>query len=91
MEFVDIFNNPIKAIKYFKQLIRSPGSNSDASRLGYTSTEEGESSKSGEQNNNKGKNKKPTCHSCGKLGCTTDVYRRIFFHQSPKQKYRGKY
>ena len=45
-EFNESFNKPNKAIKYFKQLMRSPRSNNDTSRLGYTSTEEGESSKS---------------------------------------------
>ena len=50
------FNKPNEAIKYFKQLLRSPRSNNDTSRLGYTSTEEGESSKSAKERNNKGKN-----------------------------------
>ena len=42
---------------------------------GYTSTEEGESSKSAEERSKKGKNLKPTCHNCGKKGHTTNVCR----------------
>ena len=41
--------------------MRFPRSNDDTTRLGYISTKEGESSKSGEQRNNKGKSYKPTC------------------------------
>ena len=63
-EFVESFNKKnSEAINYFEQLMRSPRSNSDISGLGYTSTEEGESSKSGEQRNGNGKNSKPTCHN----------------------------
>ena len=50
--------------------MRSPRSNNDTSRLGYTSTKEGELSKSVEERNKKGKNSKPTCHNCGKKGHT---------------------
>ena len=67
-EFVDSFNKLSEAIKYFEQLIRSPRSNIDTFGLGYTSTKEGESSKSG----NEGKNSKPTCHNYGKIGHTTN-------------------
>ena len=56
--------------------MRSPRSNSDNTRLGYTSTKEGESSKSGEKRRNKGKTYKPTCYNCGKIGYTTNVCRR---------------
>lgn len=45
-EFVESFNKPSEAIKYFEQLMRSPRFNNDTSGLGYTSTKEGESSKS---------------------------------------------
>ena len=69
------FNKPNEAIKYFEQLLRSPRSNNDTSRLGYTSTEEGESSKSAKERNNKGKNSKATCHNCGKKGHTANVCR----------------
>ena len=74
-EFAKSFSKPNEAIKYFEQLTRSPRSNNDTSRLGYTSTEEGESSKSGEERSNKGKNSKPTYHNCGKVGHTTNVCR----------------
>ena len=85
------FNKPSEAIKYFEQLMRSPRSNSDSSRLGYTSIEEGELPKSGEERSNKGKNSKPTCHNCGKIGHTTNVCRRKTTNQNPKQKFMGHY
>ena len=75
-EFVESFNKPNEAIKYFEQLLRSPRSNNDTYRLGDTSTEEGESSKSVEERSNKGKDSKPTCHNCGKKGHTANVCRR---------------
>ena len=40
---------------------KSPRSNNDTSRLGFTSIEEGETSKSAKQRSDKGKNSKPTC------------------------------
>ena len=40
------FNKSSKAIKHFEQFLKSPRSNNDTSRLGFTSTEEGETSKS---------------------------------------------
>ena len=55
--------------------MRSPRYNNDTFGLGYTSTQEGESSKSGEERSNKGKNSKPTCHNYGKIGHTTKVCR----------------
>ena len=48
--------------------MRSPRSNNDTSRLGYTSTKEGEPSKSVEERSNKVKKSKPTCHNYGKKG-----------------------
>ena len=60
-EFTKRLNKQNEAIKYFEQLMRFPRSNNDTSRLGYTSTKEGESSKSVEERSNKGKNSKPTC------------------------------
>ena len=63
--------------------MRSPRSNNDTTRLGYTSTEEGESSKSGEYKRKKGKNYKPTCHNYGKMGCTTNIFRRNNVNQNP--------
>ena len=44
-EIAESFNKPNEAIKYFEKLLKSPRSNNDTSRLGYASTEEGESSK----------------------------------------------
>ena len=55
--------------------MRSHRSNNDTTRLVYTSTKEGESSKSGEKIRNKSRNYKPTCHNCGKLGHTKNVCR----------------
>ena len=55
--------------------MRSPRSNSDTSRLGYTSTEEIESSKNGEERSNKGKNSKCTYHNYGKIGHVVNVCR----------------
>ena len=42
-EFVKSFNKPSEAINYFEQLMKSPRSNSNTTRLSYTSTKEGES------------------------------------------------
>ena len=67
-ESIETFNKPNEAIKYFEQLLKSPRSTNDTSGLGYTITEEGESSKSVEEINNKGKNSKLTFHNCGKKG-----------------------
>ena len=75
-EFAESFNKPSEAIKYFEKLMRSPKSNNDTFGLRYTSTEEGESSKSAKKRNIKGKDSKPTCHNYGKKGDTTNVYRR---------------
>ena len=61
-------------------------SNNDTSGLGYTSTKEGDSSKSAEERNNKGKNYKPTCHDCGKKEHNADVCRRKTTNQNVKPK-----
>ena len=74
-EFNESFNKPNEAIKYFEKLLRSPISNNDTSGLGFTSTKEGESSKSVEERNNKGKNSKPTIHNCGKKGHNANACR----------------
>ena len=74
-EIVESFNKSSEAIKYFDQLLKSPRSSNDTSRLGFTSTEEGESSKSPEPRSDKGKKSKPTCHLCGKKGHTANVWR----------------
>ena len=71
--------------------MRSPRSNIDTNWLGYTNTKEGESSKSGEQRNNKSKKYKPTCHNCGKLGHTTNVCRKNNGNQNHKKKFMGNY
>ena len=69
------FNKSSEAIKHFEQLLKSPRSSNDTSGLGFTSTKEGDSSKSAEERSNKGKNTKPTCHLCGKKGHTSNVCR----------------
>ena len=48
-EFANSFNKPNEAIKYLEQLMQSPRSSRDTIGLGYTSTKEGESSKTIEQ------------------------------------------
>ena len=44
-EFVESFNKPSEAIRYFEQLLKSPRSSRDTVGLGYISIEEGESLK----------------------------------------------
>ena len=73
-EIAENFNKSSEAIKHFEKLLKSPRSNHDTSGLGFTSTEEGEISKSAEQRSDKGKNSKPTCHCCNKKGHTANVY-----------------
>ena len=72
-EIAESFNKPNETIKYFEQLLKSPRTNNDTARLGYTSTEEGESSKTTKERNDKGKHSNLTCHYCGKKGHTTNV------------------
>ena len=74
-EFIESFNKPSEDIKYFEKLMKSPRFNNDTDGLGYTSTEEGKSSKTSEQIKKKDKNYKPTSHNCGKIGHTTNVGR----------------
>ena len=74
-EFSKSFSKPNEAIKYFEQLLKSPRSSRDTTGLGYTSIEEGESSKTIQERNIKGKNSKPTCHYCGKKVHTTNICR----------------
>ena len=74
-EIAESFNRSSEAIKHFEQLLKSPRSSNDTSGLGFTSTEEGESSKSAEERSDKGKNTKPTCHFCGKKGHIANVCR----------------
>ena len=74
-EIVESLNKSSEAIKNFEQLLKSPRSNNDTSGLGFTSTEEGETSKSAKQRSDKGKNSKPTCHFYNKKGHTTNAWR----------------
>ena len=67
-EIVESFNKSSEAIKHFDQFLKSPRSNNDTSGLGFTGTEEGETSKSVEQRSEKGKNSKSTSHYCNKKG-----------------------
>ena len=87
-EIAENLNKSSEAIKYFEQLLKSPRSAHDASRLGYTSTKVGESSDSVEQRSDKGKDPKPTCHYYNKKGHTTNVCRsrRINQQSIPKSK-----
>ena len=52
-EIAESFNKSSEAIKQFEQFLKSPRSNNDTSRLGFTSTKEGESSKSAEERSEK--------------------------------------
>ena len=75
-EIAKSFNKRNEAIRNFEKLLKSPRSNNDVVGLGYTSIEEGESSKVVEERNIKGKNSKSTCHYCSKSLHTTNVWRR---------------
>ena len=80
-------NKPSEAVKYFEDLMRSPRGMNDTTELGQKSTtKKGESSKSGEQKNKKGK---PTCHYYGKFDHLANVYRRKNENRSPKQNAKG--
>ena len=85
-EFADSFNKPNEAIKYFEQLLKSPRSSRDTTGLGYISTKEGESSKTIEERNIKGKNSKPTCHYYGNKGHTSNVCRSKNANENVKIK-----
>ena len=74
-EIAENFNKSSGAIKYFEQLMKSPRSKNDTLGLGFTRTEEGETSKKTKQRSDKGKNSKPTCHYYNKKGHTADVCR----------------
>ena len=90
-EFVESFNKPNEAIKYFEKLLKSPRSSNDTLGLGYTNTEEGESSKTTEERSDKGKNTKSTFHFCGKKEHTANVCRRKNANQHDKPKNMGHY
>ena len=83
------FNKSSEAIKHFEQLLKSPRSNNDTSGLGFTSTEEGETSKSAKKRSDKGKNSKPTCHFNYKKGHTANGCRRMKTNQKEKPKNKG--
>ena len=84
--FVDSFNKPSEAIRYFEQILNSPKSSRDTTGLGYTSNEEGESSKTIEERSIKGKNSKAICHYCGKKGHTSNVCRSKNENEKAKEK-----
>ena len=69
-EIAESFNKPNEAIKYFEKLLKYPRANNDTSGLGYTSTKEGESSKTAKE-----RSKKASCHFCGMKGHTANVCR----------------
>ena len=58
--------------------MRSPRPNNDKSGLGYTSTKEGDSSKSSEERSKNGQNSKPICRNCGKIGHIGNAFRSKF-------------
>ena len=74
-EIAKSFKKSSEAIKNFEKLLKSPRSNNDTSRLGFTSTKKKESSKSVEKRSDKGKNSKPTCYFYGKKGHIANVCR----------------
>ena len=88
-EIAESFNKSSETIKHFEQLLKSPRSNNDTSRLGFTSTKEGETSRSVEQRSDKGKNSKLTFHFCGKKGHTTNVCKSRKTNQQDIPKNKG--
>ncbi len=90
-EIAESFNKPNEATKYFEQLLKSPRSSNDTLGLGYTNTEEGESSKTTEERSDKDKNTKLTCHLCGNKGHTSNVCKSKNTHQHEKPKNMGHY
>ena len=90
-DIVESFNKSSETIKHFEQLLKSPRCINDTSGQGYTSTEEGESSKTTEERSDKGKNTKPTSHFCGKMGHISYVCRSKNANQHDKPKNMGYY
>ena len=74
--------------------MRPPRSSNDTSRLGhikkYSSTKEGESSKSGEEINVKPK-VKPTCYHCGRIGHIGNICGSRIVKKKPKPKFISNY
>ena len=69
------FNKSSEYIKNFEQLLKSPRSSNDTAGLDYTSTKEGESSKTKEERSDKGKKTKSTFHFYGKKGHNSNLCR----------------
>ena len=88
-EIEDSFKKSREAINHFEQLLKSPRSSNDTSGLGFTSTEECETSKSVEKRSDMGKNSKPTCHFCSKKGHTANVCRSRKTNQQDTPKNKG--
>lgn len=80
-EIAKNLNKSSEAIKYFEQLMKFPRSAHDTLRLGYNSTEVGETSKNVEQRSDKGTYSKPTFHTANV--CRS---RRINQLNTPKSK-----
>ena len=74
-----------EAVRYFEDLLTSPRSINDTSRLGYD--RKGESFSNGEKKNTKGK---PTCHHCGKIGHTINIWKSKNGNHDPMQTTKGK-
>ena len=72
-EIAESFNKSSEAIKHFEKILKSTRYSNNTLGLGFTSTKEGESSKSAEERSEKGKNTKPTCHFYGKKGHIANV------------------
>ena len=68
--------------------MKSPKSSKDTAGLGYTSNEEGESSKAAEERNSKGENSKSTYYYCGK-GHTSNVCRSKKTNDNAKSKFKA--
>ena len=78
-------NKSSEVVRYFEDLLRSPKSINDTSRLGYA--EKGESSSNGEKNNTKGK---IACHHYGKIGHISNICRSKNGNHSLKKNTKGK-
>ena len=72
-------------MRYFEDLLWSPRSTNDTSRLGYE--KRGESSSNEEKKNTKGR---PTFHHYGKMGHTTNICRSKNGNHDPKKIVIGK-
>ena len=84
-ELTERMNKSNEAMRYFEDLLRSPRSINDTSRIGYAKKEE--SFSNGEKKNTK---RKPTCHHYGKIGHTANTCRSKNGNHNPKQYTKGK-